>query len=151
MRPSIFLTVFFLSICTAIVSVAPGASAAAGGISVTDAWIRYLPADLPAAGYFTLRNGTGAPITLEGAQSDAFAHVMMHRTVQEGATSTMQHVDRLTLAAGETVVFAPGGYHLMLMEAKAHIAPADRVTLVLQFADGFRLPVSFLVKPATGQ
>jgi periplasmic copper chaperone A len=147
MRAPGFLAIFF-----ALLWLGPAHPAsAAEGISVSDAWIRYLPAGLPAAGYFTLRNDTAGPITLEGAESGAFARIVMHRTIHEGASAAMQDVERLTVAPGKTVVFAPGGYHLMLLQGNGPMKPGDRVEILLDLANGRRLPVAFTVKSATGQ
>ena len=65
---------------------------AQAAIEVGDARIRILPGDLPAAGYFTLTNDSPTSVTLEGAESPAFASVMMHQSVQRDGTSSMQHL-----------------------------------------------------------
>ena len=44
-------------------------SAFAAGIQVTDAWIRWLPANLPAGGYAKVTNDTDKEIKLVGASS----------------------------------------------------------------------------------
>jgi len=48
-------------------------------LKVSEAKLRLLPGNLPAAGYFTLTNTGNQPVVLTGAQSPAFAQVMMPR------------------------------------------------------------------------
>ena len=40
---------------------------AAGSLTVSDAWMRAMPAGIPSGGYFTLRNGTAKDMVLTGA------------------------------------------------------------------------------------
>ncbi len=47
----------------------PAAHAASVNVKITDAWMRALPSNLPAGGYFTLRNESAKPVTLTGASS----------------------------------------------------------------------------------
>lgn len=41
--------------------------------------------------------------------------VEMHETVSDGSSSRMQRIDGLQLLPGESVVFAPGGRHFMVI------------------------------------
>lgn len=112
--------------------------------------MRLLPGDLPAAGYFTLRNTGDNDITLVGAQSPAFGNVEMHRSVNQDGVTSMQPVPQIELAAGEQVGFAPQGYHLMLMERTRSLAIGEEVEVILLFEDEQRLTVKFqVVSPTT--
>src|SRR3546814_3055225 len=115
---------------------------------VEDAWIRMLPGDLPAAGYFALRNRSDAARDLTGTDSPAFAMAMRHRSSEQNGQSQMQHVGTVTLAPQGTVRFAPRGYHLMLMGAKHPLAVGERVPVTLSFSDGSSVTVEFVVRPA---
>lgn len=124
--------------------------ALAADIEVENPRLRLLPGDLPAAGYFGLSNASDASMVLVGAQSPAFARVMMHRSVEAEGQAQMQHVPRLVIEPGERIEFAPGGYHLMLMERSRPLAVGDEVTVTLEFEEGRRLPVAFrAVSPAS--
>ena len=72
--------------------------------------------------------------------------VMMHRTIERGGISTMRPVHELAVAAGKSIEFAPGGYHLMLMRPKHALRPGGRLPITLRFADGSSLAVEFLVQ-----
>lgn len=115
---------------------------------VEDAWIRMLPGDLPAAGYFSLRNRSDASRSLSGVESAAFAMVMMHKSSEQNGQSQMQHVGTVTLAPQAVVRFAPGGYHLMLMDARQTLSVGEQVPVTLSFSDGSRVTVQFVVRAA---
>ncbi|MNF34266.1 hypothetical protein D3C84_151030 [compost metagenome] len=126
------------------------AVAVAADLEVRDARLRLLPGDLPAGGYFSLRNGTGKAVLLLGAESPAFEQVMMHQSTEKDGVASMAPVSQLELAPGEVVRFAPGGYHLMLIHRLRSLAVGDEVTVTLLFAEGRRLPVTFqVVSPAS--
>src|SRR5271169_4361505 len=60
------------------------ARAAPSDLTIEDAWIRWLPANLPAAGYVRIRNAGAAPATLIGAASPAYTRVSLHRSAEQG-------------------------------------------------------------------
>lgn len=125
------------------------------GLVVSNARIRWLPGDLPLAGYFSLRNDSDRNWRLVGARGEAFHRVMIHQSLN----GSMRHLDVLGVPAHGSVEFAPGGYHLMLMGRQRDIAEGDQVTLVLDLvADNAgsqalpsRLPVTFVVRGARTQ
>jgi copper(I)-binding protein len=61
----------------------------------------------------------------------------------------MTMVDALPIPAHGTQALQPGGYHLMLMDAKHPVRPGDTVRVVLQFSHGDTLPVDFKARPAS--
>ncbi|GLZ87444.1 hypothetical protein Pres01_34950 [Metapseudomonas resinovorans] len=123
----------------------------AADLEVKDARLRLLPGDLPAGGYFSLSNASKQSVVLVGAESAAFERVMMHRSTEKDGMAGMEHVLRLEVAPGETLNFAPGGYHLMFMKHLAPLAIGEKVNVTLLFADGAHLPVTFLVVSPTSQ
>ena len=122
----------------------------AASVAVSDAWVRWLPAGLPMGGYMRLRNTGTRPLRLTGARSASFGRVMLHRSEITGGMARMVPVDTVTVPAGGSVHFAPGGYHLMLMQGR-NVKPGDSVDIILQFAGHAPLPVSFRVRGADGR
>jgi copper(I)-binding protein len=137
---------FIIASCIALFSM----SAFAGNLALSNAWIRYLPAGVPAAGYFTLSNHGDHPVTLKGVRSAAFSMVMLHRSVQENGVSKMLPVDSVEVPAGGTLEFKPGGYHLMLMSPTSKITPGDEIPLTLEFTDDETLTGNFAVRGPAG-
>jgi len=123
----------------------------AADLNVSDAWIRILPGGAPAGGYFLLRNDGRQPVVLVGARSAAFRHVMMHKTAEERGVSRMLPVEGVEVPAGGKVAFAPGSYHLMLMQPTRKVAAGDRIQVTLEFAGGQKLAAEFQVRGPTGK
>jgi periplasmic copper chaperone A len=138
---------------TALVLIAgllPGTAAPAPAplvdVQVKEAWIRWLPANLPAAGYMTLVNGGAKPQVLIGAASPDYAELGFHQTRSNNGMTEMVQVRSITLQPYIPVRFAEGGYHLMLMRPTRPIHPGDVVTITLRFADGRSIAVPFSVR-----
>src|SRR5271154_2611630 len=122
------------------------ASADALRIQVDHAWIRWLPAGLPAGGYMSLTNSGDAAVNLVAASSPAYAEVSIHRSVESGGTVAMRPVAQITIEPHSRVDLAAAGYHFMLMQPIKPLEPGDRVPLTLRFADGSSVSVQFEVR-----
>jgi len=118
-------------------------------IKASHAWIRLLPANLPAGGYVVLDNQGTSSAALLSAQSSAYGSVMLHQsTTSPAGSDTMRMLDRLHIPAHGQVALAPAGYHLMLQQATHPLKPGDKINITLNFADGSHLQVPFLIRPA---
>lgn len=118
-------------------------------VTASHAWIRVLPGALPASAYVVLRNDGAAPVALTGADTPAYGEAMLHESSSAGGMSRMRMVAALPIPAHGTQALAPGGYHLMLMDARHPVQPGDTVHVTLKFGDGSTLPVDFLARPAS--
>jgi hypothetical protein len=125
--------------------------AGAAEVSVTNAWIRALPARLPAGGYFTLKNLGKSEVSLTGASSPACGMLMLHRSSDANGMSSMSDMPSIAVAAGATVSFAPGGLHLMCMDPAASLKPGSKALVTLQFSDRTTTTAAFAVKDARGK
>ena len=123
------------------------AAAANEGVSVHNPWIRESPPGMEmTAGYMTLRNNTARPQALVAASSSGFETVMIHRTIVKDGMVGMVPAPLIELKPKASWVFAPGGYHLMLMKPKRTLRAGDRVDIHLEFRGGLVLPVTFEVR-----
>jgi copper(I)-binding protein len=97
----------------------PSSPPAAGGPTVTGAWVRPPQGmDRPAGAYLVITGGPAAD-ALIGVTSPAAASVEIHETTTDASgMSGMHPIPRLEIPAGTTVTLEPGGYHLMLMGAE---------------------------------
>jgi copper(I)-binding protein len=71
---------------------------------------------------------------------------MIHRTVVKDGIAGMVHLPQIGLAPNANLIFAPGGYHLMLMNPKRTLRAGDSVVINLEFRGGLVLPVAFKVR-----
>jgi copper(I)-binding protein len=135
----------------ALLASSGSAFAAAPHAIVTDAWMRAMPANIPAGGYFTLHNNGGTPLTLTGASSPACGMLMLHKTEDMSGMSRMEDVSAVDVPPGGEVKFAPGGYHLMCMNPAATMKPGGTVKVTLRFKGGETLESDFAVRNAAGK
>jgi copper(I)-binding protein len=140
--------VFRATLAACLLATGTAATAATPDVRVEHAWIRWLPANLPAAGYATIVNDSDGVARLTGASSPDYGSVMLHRSRLAQGDSTMEMVEHLDIPAHASVKLAPGGYHLMLSHATHPLKPGDKVSIGLRFADGSVLQVDFSVLPA---
>lgn len=114
-------------------------------IKVTDAWIRWLPAGVPAGGYMTLTNTGAMPHTLVSARSADYAEASIHKTENSHGVSSMRPVDSIEIKPMTSLKFAETGYHLMLMKPVRELHPGDKVLIALQFLNEPPMTVPFVV------
>ncbi len=117
----------------------------AAGIGIEEPWIRAVPPNAAAtAGYFVLQNGSGEHLVLQAVTVAGIPRAEIHDTTMTDGVMRMRRLDSVTIRAGETATFAPGGRHLMLF-ADSLPAAGSTVTVQLAFADGrvlaFEAPV----------
>ncbi|MBE1161679.1 copper chaperone PCu(A)C [Dyella acidiphila] len=118
-------------------------------VTASHAWIRLLPANLPASGYVNLHNAGASAATLVSAHSAVYASVMLHQSSMDAhGMNNMTAVAQMSIPAHGSASLAPAGYHLMLGQPSHPLKPGDTVDITLDFADGSQLPVSFLLRPA---
>ena len=122
-------------------------SAAAGALTVTDAWVRAIPGAGVAAAYMKLHNGGSQPIRVNGVRSMLAGHAMIHETQLVGGVATMRAREPLTIAPGASVALEPGGLHVMLRELAHPLAVDEQVPLELLLAGGGRVEVHARVRP----
>jgi hypothetical protein len=115
------------------------------------AWIRWLPAGVPLAGYATVTNLGDRPIVLTSASSAAFGEVSIHQSVHAGGSVRMLPVDQIAIAPHTTLDFESRGYHLMLMPATAPLDSTHEIPIILRFADGSSSTVPFQIRKNRGE
>ena len=144
-----------IGLISAIVTLVLGTSSTAatyqqGGIRILEPWSRSAAVHTTGAGYLTLTNIGKATETLSVIETPAAARVEMHKTSMSAGIMSMKRLDRgLLLRPGESVSFAPGGYHLMLVDLSKPLKVGDTFPATLVFASGTKIKVVFPVK-ATG-
>jgi copper(I)-binding protein len=119
----------------------------AGTLVVKDAWLRKPPGVDTAAVYFTVKNTGAKPVTIISVTSAIATHVMVHETATVDGMSRMRMKDKIVIAPGQSIAFAPEGLHVMLTGFKYDVAVGDTVTLSLKLDGGGQVNVPALVRP----
>lgn len=116
-------------------------------LAVVDGSIRPgLTADRPSAAYFTITGGP-APVALVAVTADAAQRAEMHETVRENGVVSMRAIQRVPVAANETVRFAPGGRHVMLFGLNPTAVRAGRTPMVFIFSNNDRIIADMIITP----
>ena len=98
------------------------------------------------AGYVTILNSGNADDTLIGIEAD-FPRVMLHDSKTVDGVASMLALDAVTIPAGETVTFAPGGMHVMFMGLNGDpLEVGEEIPATLIFENAGRLDVVFKVE-----
>jgi copper(I)-binding protein len=121
------------------------------GLTISEAWVRMIIPQRPAAGYFKLANAGDTEQALTAASSPACGSIMLHKSVTVDGADKMEMVMKVAVPAHGTLEFAPHGYHLMCMQPSADIKPGASVPVILNFESGAALTAEFAVKGATGE
>lgn len=132
-----------ISLLAALMALLSGPAFAAP--AVTGAWSRPATAGGVGGGFMTLTNPDPKADALVSVESPAAARVEIHRSAMTNGVASMQMLKRLDLPSGATVVFGPGGHHLMFIGLKAPLKAGDTLPATLVFASGARVKVSFKV------
>ncbi|GBQ26699.1 copper chaperone PCu(A)C [Gluconacetobacter azotocaptans] len=127
----------------------PGQASAAGDIEVRDAWLQIIrPERQIAGGYFTIENrGTDAHM-LTGVTATACRDMFAHHTEQESTSETATLFTHMALPAQTTLVFPPGGYHLICRGYDGTLQPGRSIPVIFHFLGGTTRTVAFEVRPA---
>jgi hypothetical protein len=111
-------------------------------IRISDAWINEAPPGMKMmGGYLNISNKTSRAVVLTGATSPCFEKIEFHVTEIKDGISTMRQRKSISIPAGTDFSFAPGHYHLMLINQTRILAAGDTVPLMLHLAEGEPLQV----------
>ncbi len=123
----------------------------AADIRIERPWSRVTPPGTPVgAGYMTIVNTADEPDRLTAAESPAAGRVQIHRSVKKDGNSSMVHQkDGVVVPPDGQLEFAPGGYHLMLMQLEDPLEEGDRVPVTLRFERAGRVEVELTVRSLT--
>jgi periplasmic copper chaperone A len=118
-----------------------------GRLVVEQAWIRVAPPGaMMLAGYATLRNDGDVSLMLTTAESADFGSVSLHQTVAENGVERMRPLDRINIAPGARMEFAPGGKHFMLMRPVHELKSGDKVKIHISTDAGDGATAEFVVR-----
>jgi copper(I)-binding protein len=111
-------------------------------ITVHNPWARATIGDLRmTAGFMGIDNTGEFTDDLIGAESDLADKIELHK-VENGA---MGPVERVEIEPGQSVSFAPGGYHLMI-SLKGAVAEGSTLPITLRFERAGEVRVEFEVE-----
>lgn len=126
-----------------------GQGVTAGSLTINDAHAIARPGPNGAA-YFTVENKGAEADRLTGIKGDVAQAVEIHSMSNENGVMQMRPVTGVDIAAGATVSFEPGGYHVMLIGLKSPLKAGDSLALTLVFQKAGEVPLTVKVRAADG-
>lgn len=119
-------------------------------VEIRDVWAR-ASANMQNAGavYMEISGADGGADRLESASvsSTIAAMAQLHESSMDAAgVMTMQQVQAIDIPAGQTVMLAPGGYHIMLMNLAEPLVVGTEVDVTLSFANAGEITVTAEVR-----
>ncbi len=125
----------------------------ADALSVDGVEIQIAPVGAVAAsGYFVLRNAGESADTLDRVTTPAADSVTLHESMDHGDGQVMMMpLTWIAVPAGDSVVFAIGGHHLMLEHFPTPLAVGADVVLTFHFRSGRTIEQSTTVRAVGGK
>ncbi len=149
------LAVLFAAVALLAASCGSDASSAAvaegaieGQLTIIDAWARQpVAGQTTAAVYAVVSNSTDTDRQIVAVTTPLTDRAELHETVidENGVASMEQRNDGFLVSSGETMVFEPGGAHVMLRDIEPD-AFGDTVDVVFEFDDGETLAATAEVR-----
>jgi len=116
-----------------VAGAAPGTPAARPRITITQPWSRATaPGAQVGVAYLTIVN-EGPADQLIAVRGNVAARVEVHLMSMNDGEMQMRPLTNVAVPARGRLVFAPGGYHIMLIDLRAPLREGSRFTLQLQF------------------
>jgi copper(I)-binding protein len=114
----------------------------ARALEIKDAHVRGLPAaQRNTAAFFTVMNTSDNSVELMAGRSDAAERLEIHSHQHRNGMMSMQEQASVSIAAGESLVFESGGYHLMLINLTRAVRDGDQLSFSLTTEDGEEITV----------
>ncbi|WP_122663094.1 copper chaperone PCu(A)C [Pseudomonas viridiflava] len=114
------------------VSYAGAADYRAAELNVAGPWSMELPPNAPTvAAYFVIHNNGQDADRLLSAETPIAGAAQLHEHIHANGLMKMQQVPNVEVPAGGDAVFAPMGYHVMLLDLKDKSALTDGKTFPL--------------------
>jgi copper(I)-binding protein len=126
----------------------PGESGQPPQIAVSEAWSRGGIAGGTGAVYLHLINEGGAD-ELVKVETEVASTVELHESrIGENEVMQMAPLSEIAVSAGGSVVFEPGGKHIMLIGLKHDLQEGEKIKLTLTFAKSAPLTIEAEIRAA---
>ena len=102
------------------------------------------------AAYMNIANLTGRADRLLSVSSDAAEKTTLHQTSVLDGVAKMRHLMAIDLPAGKTVTFAPGGFHIMLINLNHPLKIGQEIELKLTFEKAGEKRIKVPIKMSSG-
>jgi len=120
---------------------------AQSAMAVEKIWARATPPGAQTAAAYLTITDHGPADHLVSITTPIAGMTELHETTNDGGVMKMRPVGQLALATGTPVTFAPGGYHIMMMDLKQPLKAGDTFPITLTFEHATPITVQASVAP----
>lgn len=118
------------------------------GLRIEGAHIKAMPpGQTRAAAYFVLHNHDAEDRQILQVESTVAGQTQVHRHLHEDGMMKMRHVPHVHVPAESSLVFQPGGYHLMLLDIAEPPAVGSQFTVTMELDGGEKVSFPVDVHP----
>lgn len=110
-------------------------------LKVENAWIRPADKGMNSAMYFKIENKGDKADTLFKVSSEAAELVQIHETFKKNGLMGMKEVKYIPIPAGSSVIFKPGGYHVMFIKLVKNLKTKHKAKATLYFKSGKKITI----------
>ncbi len=96
----------------------------------------------PGVVYLTIRNRDSLPDTLIAIETPKAGSAEVHRTQISNSIATMAPANRVDIPAGDDLLLAPGGLHIMLMMLATPLTRGSTFPMTLVFEKAGRIEIT---------
>jgi periplasmic copper chaperone A len=149
----IFRLIAFAALTAFLPAAAQAETAITGNLVIEAPWARAsIGVRRPGAAFVTIRNRGSLPDTLTAIETIQAERAEVHRTRVSNGIATMSPAGRVEIPAGDQVIFAPGGLHIMLMGLSSPLTRGSTfpMTLVFERAGQIEITIPVLGPGARG-
>ncbi len=112
------------------------------GVSATHVWVHPAKSETDAmTGYMVLKNLSDQTLILATISSPDFGSIVIRRDTSDDGEAAQQLISKVSIAAHESLSFAPDSYYLVLIKPAKQLYDGDLVTLTLTFSDHSSLTI----------
>ena len=134
-------------LCFIVSGVAAEASDAPATIAVSEAWVRASLGQSPTtAAYLKIENRGTVEDRLVSISTPVAAMAHLHESVSKNGIMQMQAVNSMVIKPGQTITFAPGGLHIMVMNLNSTLKSGQVVPLTVRFEQAGEIKIDAAVK-----
>ena len=142
-----FKKIIFIIITLCCFNSAMAAEVKKAKLMIMDAYVPLVaPNSTSASGYFTVQNNNNFQLFLKKIKTD-FGNSMLHKTVtNESGIIKMIHLNEIEIGANSSLIFEPGGYHIMFTKINKKLMLGDLIPAKLIFNENIEIDIKFKVE-----
>jgi copper(I)-binding protein len=145
-----YLSRFTLCIAALLTSAASAHEYTTNSIKIDHPWSREAPPNATViAGFFQLKNLSTRDDFLISATTPVAERVEIHQHEMSDGVMKMKKIENVRVGTMKSVMFEPGGYHLMIFNPEQSFKQDERFPMTLEFRNAGKVEIELAVEVNT--